>query len=227
MRQTGKGAAWGSVAFGVASSRDPAAGDLRHALQRTATTSCTPGSRSRSRPCSGWLALLLARRRRRRHVRLARDGGRRRRCDGRPRPRGHRALPGGFGARRARRVRAARVRRVTRLSSAAETRLQSRGDVRHRLQPPRGQTPPGPRLPRARGADEDPSEVPPGTRGRAVRHAPCTDVRQGLPAVVRGGARTRRAAVRRRVQLALHGGRGRRAAASAPCSPAATRPRAT
>ena len=74
---------------------------------------------------------------------------------------------------------------------------------------------PGARLRRARGADEDPGEVPARARGRAVRHPPGADLRQGLPALYADALGLDGAALRRRVQLALRRRRGRRAA---PCA---------
>ena len=56
--------------------------------------------------------------------------------------------------------------------------------------------------------DEDSGEVPARPRGRAVRPAARADVRQGLPALLRRVPRSRRAALRRRVQLALRRGGG-------------------
>ena len=69
--------------------------------------------------------------------------------------------------------------------------------------------------------DEDPRQVPARARGRALRAAAVAHVRQGLPALVRRLPRPRRAALRRRVQLALRRRRGRGAAPRARRVPAA------
>ena len=82
--------------------------------------------------------------------------------------------------------------------------------------------------PRRRSATKVRGQVPARARGRAVRAAARADVRQGVPPHVRGVPRSRRAAVRRRVQLAVRQRRGVRAArpalggetAAAPPSPA-------
>ena len=75
--------------------------------------------------------------------------------------------------------------------------------VRDREQPSRSAGAPWDRLRPSRAGDEDPQQVPPLARGRAVRRAPVADLRQGLPAHLCGVPRPRRTALRRRVQLAL------------------------
>ena len=81
--------------------------------------------------------------------------------------------------------------------------------VRHRLQPPRGPTAPGARLPRLE--EPPPRRSGPSTSGarrRALRHparpdGPCA----ATPTRTPGGSRSRRPAVRRRVQHAVRRGR--------------------
>ena len=101
--------------------------------------------------------------------------------------------------------------------------------VRDRQQPPRGSSPAGARLLRDRAVDEDPRQVPARPGGRAVRSPARADVRQGLPSLVRGPPRPGRAALRRRVQLALRArrarGRGGAAPAQAACRTAGPRRR--
>ncbi len=88
------------------------------------------------------------------------------------------------------------------------TRLHWTARVRDRCQSQGSKTPPGPRLPGDRDGDEDPRQVLAGARGGAVRRPPGPGLHQGLPAHVRRLPRPGRAAVRRRVQLALRRSRG-------------------
>ena len=67
-----------------------------------------------------------------------------------------------------------------------------------------------------RGRDEDPREVPACAGERGVGSAPRPDVRQELPAHVRGGAGPRRQAAGRGVQAPPRAAVGRRAAADPP-----------
>ena len=69
--------------------------------------------------------------------------------------------------------------------------------------------------PAGRARDEDPREVHPRARGGGVRVLPVGHVHQGLHALVRGVPRSRRPALRRRVQLAPRR-RGLRRHAAAP-----------
>ena len=71
-------------------------------------------------------------------------------------------------------------------------------------------------LGRGRARHQDPRPLPAGARGGELRRAPGPDLRQGLPAHLRGLPRARRAALRRRVQLALRRRRGSRASRSSP-----------
>ena len=170
VRSASQAAAWGSLVAGLASvvtlpvavylTRFSDSYDLLHAGLRD------PGRRRARR-----------RRARSRATSAAADGASRSRDQGgrgvatrRPRPR----RSSDSALRRPRSSRSASTGSSSTSALATERRatdrLQCRVHVRHRLKPPRGSSPPGPRLPRARGADEDPPEVPPRARGRAVRH---------------------------------------------------------
>src|SRR5438093_915773 len=96
--------------------------------------------------------------------------------------------------------------------------------VRDRQLTPRGARAPEPRLLARRAGDEDPREVHQGARGRGVRDAPVGDLHQGVHALIRRVPRPRRAALRRRVQLAVYRRRARRGSARA--APAAGSARA-
>src|SRR3954466_3043007 len=85
----------------------------------------------------------------------------------------------------------------------------------HRRQPSRGADARAPRHRRCRGQDQDPRQVPPRPRERGVRDAARADVRQDVPADLRGGARPRSAGPRRGVPRDLRAARGDGAAAAA------------
>ena len=161
------------------------------------------------RSCLPFVSVLLGRRARREYHRsLGRSGGR-----GPPRLRRFlgrsRWCSPSRPIARARCLRGAPSPRLaSRLPGRKSPPLQSGLRVRNRKQPPRGSAAPGSRTPRDRVGHEDPREVPPGPRGGALRAPPRRDVRQGLPARLRGVSRPRRAALRGRVQLPLRDRRG-------------------